>query len=104
MNSLLPSWLKSPPDKAELPVSATAGIADHETRIRAVAQSAVTEADLAPLRADVEALKRGRWPLLALGRVDRCCRSGGGCGSADEPLGTPRPRPASAGRGRLGVL
>jgi hypothetical protein len=39
--------------------TATTGIADHETRIRAVEQSAVTEAETAQLRADVESLKRG---------------------------------------------
>jgi hypothetical protein len=52
--------------------TATTGIADHETRIRAVEQSAVTEAEIAQLRADVESLKRvpamegtghrGAWP------------------------------------------
>ncbi|MFD7410608.1 hypothetical protein [Kitasatospora purpeofusca] len=38
-------------------------IADHETRLRAQERTALTEADVAPLRADVEALKRARWPL-----------------------------------------
>ncbi len=43
--------------------TATAGVADHETRIRVVEQEALREADVAPMRADVEALKRSRWPL-----------------------------------------
>ncbi|MFD7410163.1 hypothetical protein [Kitasatospora purpeofusca] len=43
--------------------SATAGIADHETRIRVVEQESLRESDVAQLRTDVEALKRGRWPL-----------------------------------------
>ncbi|MER5350571.1 hypothetical protein ABT093_09595 [Kitasatospora sp. NPDC002551] len=38
-------------------------IADHETRIRAQERTALTEADVAGMRVDVEALKRGRWPL-----------------------------------------
>ncbi|MFE5582574.1 hypothetical protein [Kitasatospora sp. NPDC056531] len=49
--------------------TATAGIADHETRLRTVEQSAVTEAEIAQLRADVESLKRNRWPLPALGAL-----------------------------------
>jgi hypothetical protein len=49
--------------------AATAGIADHETRIRAQEQSAVHEADIAQLRADVEALKRARWPLPTIGAI-----------------------------------
>lgn len=40
-----------------------AAIADHETRLRTQERTALTEADMAPLRADVEALKRARWPL-----------------------------------------
>ncbi|MFJ2579955.1 hypothetical protein [Kitasatospora aureofaciens] len=43
--------------------TATAGVADHEIRLRSVEQTALREADVAPLRADVEALKRNRWPL-----------------------------------------
>jgi hypothetical protein len=49
--------------------TATAGIADHETRIRAVEQSAVTEAEIAQLRADVESLKRARWPLPTISAI-----------------------------------
>jgi hypothetical protein len=49
--------------------TATAGVADHETRIRAVEQTAITEADVAGLRADVESLKRGRWPLPTIGAI-----------------------------------
>ncbi|MFJ8474187.1 hypothetical protein [Kitasatospora sp. NPDC094011] len=49
--------------------TATAGVADHEARLRAVEQSAISEADVAPLRADVESLKRGRWPLPAISAV-----------------------------------
>ncbi|KIQ67066.1 hypothetical protein TR51_06715 [Kitasatospora griseola] len=47
----------------------SAGIADHETRLRQQEQTALSEADIAQLRADVEALKRGRWPLPALGAL-----------------------------------
>ncbi|MQS14531.1 hypothetical protein F7Q99_20245 [Streptomyces kaniharaensis] len=49
--------------------AATAGIADHEIRLRTVEQSAVTETDIAQLRADVEALKRHRWPLPTIGAL-----------------------------------
>ncbi|MFF2954345.1 hypothetical protein ACFVVU_23745 [Kitasatospora sp. NPDC057965] len=38
-------------------------LADHEQRIRRQEQVGLTEADVAPMRADVEALKRSRWPL-----------------------------------------
>ncbi|MFD8970557.1 hypothetical protein ACFV0C_37145 [Streptomyces sp. NPDC059568] len=46
--------------------TATTGIADHETRIRTQEQSAVTQDDIVPLRADVETLKRARWPLPSI--------------------------------------
>jgi hypothetical protein len=42
---------------------------DHETRLRAIEQSAVTQDDLGSLREDVETLKRGRWPLASVGAV-----------------------------------
>ncbi|EST24402.1 hypothetical protein [Streptomyces roseochromogenus] len=49
--------------------AATAGIADHETRLRAAEATALTEEDVQHLRADVEALKRNRWPLPAIGAL-----------------------------------
>jgi hypothetical protein len=49
--------------------SASTGLADHETRLRSLEQAAVTNTELAPLRSDIESLKRGRWPLPALGAV-----------------------------------
>ncbi|MFB7907634.1 hypothetical protein ACFC1T_14475 [Kitasatospora sp. NPDC056076] len=49
--------------------TATIGIADHESRIRTVEQSAVTERDIAQLRSDVESLKRSRWPLPTIGAI-----------------------------------
>lgn len=49
--------------------SAGAGLADHETRLRLIEQNTVTNADLVPMRADVEGLKRARWPLPALGAL-----------------------------------
>ncbi len=49
--------------------TATLGIADHESRLRTVEQSALIEADIAQLRSDVEALKRGRWPLPTIGAI-----------------------------------
>ncbi|NUQ95592.1 MAG: hypothetical protein HOY79_03180 [Streptomyces sp.] len=49
--------------------AATIGIADHESRLRTVEQTAVTEGDIAHLRADVESLKRSRWPLPTIGAI-----------------------------------
>ncbi|MEY9837456.1 hypothetical protein [Streptacidiphilus sp. EB103A] len=54
--------------------SAGAGLADHEQRLRTLEQAAVTSTELAPLRSDVESLKRARWPLPALGAL---CGIGG---------------------------
>lgn len=52
---------------------ATAGIADHEARLRAVEEASLTDEDLTPfreadrdLKADVDKLKSGRWPLPAV--------------------------------------
>jgi hypothetical protein len=42
---------------------------DHETRIRTLEQAAVTHEEIAPVKSDVESLKRGRWPLPAIGAL-----------------------------------
>ena len=49
--------------------SASTGLADHETRLRSLEQAAVTNADLTSVRSDIESLKRGRWPLPAIGAL-----------------------------------
>ncbi|MFJ3793912.1 hypothetical protein [Kitasatospora sp. NPDC090091] len=43
-----------------------AAIADHEARLRTQEQTALSEPDVTGLRADVEALKRGRWPMTTI--------------------------------------
>lgn len=56
--------------RVETKLDATAsGLADHEQRIRHLEQTAVTDDDVKPVRTDVEALKRNRWPLPALGAL-----------------------------------
>lgn len=62
-----------------------AAIADHEARLRAQEKTALVEADISPLRADIEALKRARWPMTTIGVLAGAVAAGAAVYAAFHP-------------------